>query len=170
MQRQNQTQTLTFSAIMTALGVILLLLGSMLPGMRIACAAVASVVASMVVIRCGLLYALLSVVATALISFLLVPAKELALLYAVFFGPYTLVKNLVERLHRLPLEWVLKLLYCGIVAAMLFRLSDQVLAMVPDMLAAHLWLYLPAVLPVFAAYDIVFSKLIVYLFQRLHIR
>ena len=45
MQRQNQTQTLTFSAIMTALSVILLLLGSMLPGMRIACAAVASVVA-----------------------------------------------------------------------------------------------------------------------------
>ena len=106
MQRENQTQRLTFSASMTALGVILLLLGSMLPGMRVACAAVAGVVVSLVVIRCGLLYALLSVVATAVLSFLLVPAKELALLYAVFFGPYALVKNLIERLHRLPLEWI----------------------------------------------------------------
>ena len=170
MQRENQTQRLTFSASMTALGVILLLLGSMLPGMRVACAAVAGVAASLVVIRCGLLYALLSVVATAVLSFLLVPAKELALLYAVFFGPYALVKNLIERLHRLPLEWILQLVYCGTVAAMLFRLSEQVLAMVPEMLAAHFWLYLPAVLLIFAAYDIVFSKWIGYLFQRLHIR
>ena len=170
MQRENQTQRLTFSASMTALGVILLLLGSMLPGMRVACAAVAGVAASLVVIRCGLLYALLSVVATAVLSFLLVPAKELALLYVVFFGPYALVKNLIERLHRLPLEWILKLVYCGAVAAMLFRLSEQVLAMVPEMLAAHFWLYLPAVLLIFAAYDIVFSKWIGYLFQRLHIR
>ena len=170
MQRENQTQRLTFSASMTALGVILLLLGSMLPGMRVACAAVAGVAASLVVIRCGLLYALLSVVATAVLSFLLVPAKELALLYAVFFGPYALVKNLIERLHRLPLEWILKLVYCGTVAAMLVRLSEQVLAMVPEMLAAHFWLYLPAVLLIFAAYDIVFSKWIGYLFQRLHIR
>ena len=170
MQRENQTQRLTFSASMTALGVILLLLGSMLPGMRVACAAVAGVAASLVVIRCGLLYALLRVVATAVLSFLLVPAKELALLYAVFFGPYALVKNLIERLHRLPLEWILKLVYCGTVAAMLFRLSEQVLAMVPEMLAAHFWLYLPAVLLIFAAYDIVFSKWIGYLFQRLHIR
>lgn len=169
MQRQNQTQTLTFGAIMTALGVILLLLGSILPGMHMACAAIAGVAVSLVVIRCGLLYALLSVIATALVSFLLVPAKELVLVYVVFFGPYTLVKNLIERLHRLPMEWVLKLLYCGITAAALFFLSEQVLAVVPASLAAHFWLYLPVVLLVFAAYDIVFSKLIAYLFHHLHI-
>lgn len=170
MQKNNSTQILTFSAIMTALGVILLLLGAMMPGMRIACAAVASVVVSLIVIRCGLLYALLSVIATAIIAFLVVPAKELALLYLVFFGPYALVKNLIERLHRLPLEWILKLMCCGIVAVLLFWFSEQVLAMVPELLEAHFWLYLPAVLVVFAAYDIVFSKLLVYLFERLRMR
>ena len=114
-------------------------------------------------------YGLLTVIATALLSALIVPAKEIALLYAAFFGPYTLVKNLIERLHNLPLEWVLKLLFCGIVSALLFLFADSVLAMVPAVLASHIWLFLPAVLFVFAAYDIVFSKLIVYLFQRLHI-
>ena len=169
MEKQDKTRRLTFCAIMTALGVLFLMMGSMMPGMRVAFTAIAGVVAALTVVQGNLAYGLLTVIATALLSALIVPAKEIALLYAAFFGPYTLVKNLIERLHNLPLEWVLKLLFCGIVSALLFLFADSVLAMVPAVLASHIWLFLPAVLFVFAAYDIVFSKLIVYLFQRLHI-
>ena len=166
---QNKTRILTFCAIMTALGVLFLLMAAVLPGMRIAFTAVASVVAALSDIKGGLAYGLLTVVATAVLSALLVPAKEVALLYAVFFGPYTLAKNLIERLHNLPLEWVLKLLFCGAVSALLFLFADSVLALVPALLASHMLLFLPAVLAAFAAYDIVFSKLIAYLFGQLHI-
>ncbi|MGM9629805.1 hypothetical protein [Butyricicoccus sp.] len=169
MEKQDKTRRLTFCAIMTALGVLLLMMGSMMPGMRVAFTAIAGVVAALAVVQGNLAYGLLTVVATAILSALIVPAKEIALLYATFFGPYTLVKNLIERLHKLPLEWVLKLLFCGIVAMLLFTFADSVLAMVPAVLASHIWLFLPVVLVVFAAYDIVFSKLIAYLFQRLHI-
>lgn len=166
---QSKTKTLTFCAMMTALGILFLMMGSMMPGMWVAFTAIAGVVTALTVVQGNLAYGLLTVIATALLSALIVPAKEIALLYAAFFGPYTLVKNLIERLHNLPLEWVLKLLFCGIVSALLFLFADSVLAMVPAVLASHIWLFLPAVLFVFAAYDIVFSKLIVYLFQRLHI-
>ena len=166
---QSKTKTLTFCAMMTALGILFLMMGSMMPGMWVAFTAIAGVVAALTVVQGNLAYGLLTVIATALLSALIVPAKEIALLYAAFFGPYTLVKNLIERLHKLPLEWVLKLLFCGIVSALLFLFADSVLAMLPAVLASHIWLFLPAVLFVFAAYDIVFSKLIVYLFQRLHI-
>lgn len=166
---QSKTKTLTFCAMMTALGILFLMMGSMMPGMWVAFTAIAGVVAALTVVQGNLAYGLLTVIATALLSALIVPAKEIALLYAAFFGPYTLVKNLIERLHNLPLEWVLKLLFCGIVSALLFLFADSVLAMVPAVLASHIWRFLPAVLFVFAAYDIVFSKLIVYLFQRLHI-
>ncbi|MCD8356336.1 MAG: hypothetical protein LUE11_07175 [Clostridia bacterium] len=169
MERRDKTKKLTFGAVMTAVGVLLLLLGSSMPGMRIACSAIAGVIIAIIVMRCGLLYALLGVIATVLLSFLVVPAKEIVLVYSVFFGPYALVKNLIERLHKLLLEWLIKLLYCGVVAVLLLRFSDKVLAMVPAVMAAHVWMYLPAVLILFAVYDIVFSKLIVYLFQRLHI-
>ncbi len=169
MEKQDKTRRLTFCAIMTALGVLFLMMGSMMPGMRVAFTAIAGVVAALAVVQGNLAYGLLTVVATAILSALIVPAKEIALLYATFFGPYTLVKNLIERLHKLPLEWVLKLLFCGIVAMLLFTFADSVLAMVPAVLASHIWLFLPVVLVVFAAYDIVFSKLIAYLFQRLHI-
>lgn len=166
---QSKTKTLTFCAMMTALGILFLMMGSMMPGMWVAFTAIAGVVAALTVVQGNLAYGLLTVIATALLSALIVPAKEIALLYAAFFGPYTLVKNLIERLHNLPLEWVLKLLFCGIVAMLLFTFADSVLAMVPAVLASHIWLFLPVVLVVFAAYDIVFSKLIAYLFQRLHI-
>ncbi len=169
MEKQDKTRRLTFCAIMTALGVLFLMMGSMMPGMRVAFTAIAGVVAALAVVQGNLAYGLLTVVATAILSALIVPAKEIALLYATFFGPYTLVKNLIERLHKLPLEWVLKLLFCGSVAMLLFTFADSVLAMVPAVLASHIWLFLPVVLVVFAAYDIVFSKLIAYLFQRLHI-
>ena len=169
MEKQDKTRRLTFCAIMTALGVLFLMMGSMMPGMRVAFTAIAGVVAALAVVQGNLAYGLLTVVATAILSALIVPAKEIALLYATFFGPYTLVKNLIERLHKLPLEWVLKLLFCGIVAMLLFTFADSVLAMVPAVLASHIWLFLPVVLVVFAAYDIVFSKLMAYLFQRLHI-
>lgn len=163
-----RNRLLTFCAMMTTLGLLCLLMASMMPGMRIAFTAIAGVVAALAVTHGNLGYGLLTVIATAILAVLLVPAKEIALLYAAFFGPYTLIKNLIERLHILPLEWVLKLLFCAADATILFLFADQVAAMVPDLLAVHIWVFLPAVLIVFAAYDIVFSKLIIYIFNRMH--
>lgn len=169
MEKQNRTKQLTFCGIMTALGVVLLLLASILPGARVALAATAGVVAAMTIVRGGLSYGALTVIATAVLAFLLVPGKEIALIYASFFGPYTLIKNLIERLHNFPLEWVLKLIFCVADSALLFLFADGVLDMVPDMLAAHIWIFLPVVAVIFVAYDIVFSKLIAYVFQRIHL-
>lgn len=47
--------------------------------------------------------------ATAVLALLVVPDKEVAFLYACFFGLYTVLKYEIERLHRLPLEVALKL-------------------------------------------------------------
>ncbi len=163
------TKPLTFSAMMTALGIILMLMASMIPGVRLALTAVAGVVASLVVVQCGLGHGVLTVIATGILGLLMVPAKEIALLYLCFFGPYTIVKNLIERLHILPLEWLLKLLFCVGVSALLYHFAAQILEMVPDILAGNLFLFLAAVAVVFVAYDIVFSKLIVYVFQRMKI-
>lgn len=169
MERGTKNKTLTLCAMMTALGLLCLLMASMMPGMRLAFTAIAGVVAAIVVVHSNLGYGVLTVVATAILSLLLVPAKEIVLLYAAFFGPYTLIKNLIERIKKLPVEWILKLLFCAVDTSLLVLFADQVAAMIPEMLAAHMGLFLPVVLVVFAAYDVVFSKLIAYVFERLHI-
>ena len=169
MERNTKNKTLTLCAMMTALGLLCLLMASMMPGMRIAFTAIAGVVAAITIVHGSLGYGLLTVIATALLALLLVPSKDIVLLYAAFFGPYTVIKNLIERLNKLPLEWALKLLFCAADVTLLFLFADQVAAMVPTMLSAHLWALVPVVLVIFAAYDVVFSKLIAYVFQRMHI-
>lgn len=54
--------------------------------------------------------------ATAILSVLVVPDKEVAIVYSLFFGLYTVLKYEIERLHRLPLELFLKF-FCAIVWA-----------------------------------------------------
>ena len=168
MDRQNKTKQMTFCAVMTALGVVCLMIASMMPGMRIALAAIAGVIAAFTVVQGGIKYGVMTVIATAILAFLFAPGKEIALLYAVFFGPYTLIKNLIERLNRMWLEWVLKFAFCITVSGGLFLFADQVLAMVPAVLAQSILIFLPVVAIVFAAYDVVFSKLIAYMFSRFH--
>ncbi len=165
---EKHNNKLTFCAMMVALGVAVMLLGSLLPGMRLTVAALAGMIAVLAVIRGSLGYGILTVLATAILSFLLLPSKEVALIYAAFFGPYTIVKNLIERIHRQPVEWILKLLFCGVITIMLLVVSGSLLNLVPAMLTKHIWLLLPMILFVFVLYDIAFSKIIAYLFE--HIR
>jgi hypothetical protein len=48
---------------------------------------------------------------SSLLSLLLLPRKEIALLFALIFGLYPILKGLIEALRRpLPQEWTLKLL------------------------------------------------------------
>lgn len=164
---EKHNNTLTFCAMMVALSVVVMLLGSMLPGMRLTVAALAGVIAVLAVIRGNLGYGVLTVLATAILSFLLLPSKEVALIYAAFFGPYTIVKNLIERIHRQPVEWVLKLLFCGVMTILLLVVSSSLLNLVPAVLAQHTWVLLPIILVVFVLYDIAFSKVIAYLFERI---
>lgn len=160
--------TLTFCAMMTALSIVILLLGSLLPGMRLTVAALAGIIAVLAVMRGGLGYGVLTVLATAILAFLLLPSKEVALMYAAFFGPYTIVKNLIERIHKQPVEWLFKLLFCVLMSVLLLFVSGSLLNLVPSVLAAHAWVMVPIILVVFVLYDIVFSKIIAYLFE--HIR
>lgn len=47
--------------------------------------------------------------ASALLGLFLLPDKGVALLYLIFLGLYPVVKNNIEGLRRLPLEWLCKL-------------------------------------------------------------
>lgn len=84
MERKHNN-TLTFCAMMAALSIVVLLLGSLLPGMRLTVAAIAGMIAALAVLRGGLGYGVLTVLATAILAFLLLPSKEVALIYAAFF-------------------------------------------------------------------------------------
>lgn len=162
-----KTKSIAIGGMMTALALILLLVASVAPGGRLVLTALSGVVGAVAIVRCGWGIGVLSWIAVSLLGALLLPTKGCVLLYAVFFGPYTLIKNAIERLQHRYLEWVLKLVFCLVVSVALFYLSSAVLGLFPAVLANHLAFFLPVVAVAFVIYDIVFSKLIYAIISRL---
>ena len=102
--------------VFAALTICLLYLGSLLPSVRLTLLCLSSVLSSVAVIESGSAYAFLVYCASAAAGFFLLPDKFMALMYTGFFGYYSILKYWVERLQKLWLEWILKLLLFNFIA------------------------------------------------------
>ena len=153
--------------VLAALSLLLLYCATLLPSGRIGMVAVAGLVPAVGVISGGLGTGFLCYAATAVLGLLLVPDKGCALVYALFLGLYPMVKYLVERLRRLPIELLLKLVFFNLILVIfLFGFSALLFPLLPERMHAPLPLFgLGNV--VFLIYDYGFSKLITYYASRI---
>jgi hypothetical protein len=95
------------SSVLSALGVVMLYLGSMVEVLDISMAVIASLICVFAVIEYGKGYPWLIFSVTAILSLLLLPNKTPAVMYAAFFGFYPIIKEKLERLPRV-ISWLLK--------------------------------------------------------------
>lgn len=99
-----------------------------------------------------------------------VPAadKGVALLYLIFLGLYPVVKNNIEGLRRLPLEWLCKLA-CFNAALSLFWFALRALFLPdpPVWLGERTWLLYLAGNLIFVLYDVGLSRLIALVMARM---
>jgi hypothetical protein len=92
----------------------------------------------------------------------------MALLFGLLFGLYSIVKNLVERLRVLPLEYLLKLLFFNAsLTALYFVTRAALLSSLPEQLGV-LWVLYLAGNAVFLCYDYGFGKLIGFYMTRVY--
>ena len=156
----SRTKKLTLSAIFTALGVVILYIGCFFQTIDMSVCAVASLIIVIVTLEFGAKTAFAVFLATAALALLLLPAKYIAALYAVFLGYYPLLKNLFERLPK-ALSWFLKILVTNIALAILFLLSAYVFKIddkVTPLIAALTVLLANAAIVLF---DILLDRLII---------
>lgn len=154
------TGRVALCGVLAALSLVLLWLACLAPSGRMGVVALAGLVPSAAVAAYGLGAGFLCYGAAGILGLFLLPDKGCALLYALFFGLYPMVKSLIERLHRLALELICKLVFFnGVLALFLLAFSGLLLPLLPE--------YLSSPAPVFAAgnlaflvYDYGFSKLI----------
>lgn len=59
----------------------------------------------------GTKYGIYIYISTLILSLLLVGFREITLSYMIFFGPYGIIKNYIEKIGKTPFEIILKLLY-----------------------------------------------------------
>ena len=167
---------LTVSAMLCALGVVLLAVGSLIDVMDLSVAVLASLFAVYAVIEMGGIYPWLIWLTTSLLSCLLLPQKTPALFYACFFGFYPICKAKIE--GHLPRLWgyLCKLALFHVSLVLLYGVFRLFL---PAELEGYGfgWLLLAtyaAALLCFVLYDFCLSKLItLYLYRlrnRFHLR
>ena len=95
---RKRTKYLTVSAMLCALGVILLSLGSVIEVLDITAAVFASLLCIYAVIEMGGAYPWLIWLVTSFLALLLLPQKTPALFYALFAGFFPIVKEKLEKL------------------------------------------------------------------------
>lgn len=135
------TKELALCGLMTALGVVLLCLGGIIPFALYACPILASAVLVIVRGECRRAYAWVCFAATAVLGVLLGPDKESAALY-LFLGYYPLVKPALDRVRPAVLQWAVKMAIATAAVGAMYALLLYVLAMqqvMEDFAAAAPW-------------------------------
>ena len=160
--RKNDTKRLTVCAMLSALGVVLLYLGSLIEVLDISMAVIASLTCVIAVIEYGKSAPWAIYGVTALLSLILLPNKTPAAFYALFFGFYPILKEKFEK-HNRAVSWVLKeavfnvcLVIMAIATYFLTTAGENTLFSSPIFLAI---MALGAEL-VFVMYDIALTRLI----------
>ncbi len=148
----------------------LLWIAAVLPSGRLGFCAAAGLFPAAAVLQGGPAAGYLTWAVSALAGLLLVPDKGLALLYLAFLGVYPVVKWNIESLRRLPLEWLIKLVFFnGVLTLFWFALRSVLAPLLPKFLAGTLAVYVAGNL-VFVLYDIGLTGLISFISSRLHPR
>lgn len=156
---------LTLSAILSALCLIALYVGSLVPQVQLSLVAVAALLPAVAVIHCGCAWAAAVYAVSGGLALLLLPDKACAVWYLIVLGHYGIVKCLIERLNKPVLEWILKIAVFAVCIAVIFLLSRGFfMGILPDY---SVWLLFGGLLVGFVLYDIAFSALISFYCRRI---
>ena len=109
-------RNLALGGLMTALGLVFMLMAGIFPMAEFALPALAGMLTIVMVVEAGYKWAFTTYLATGLLSIFICPMKECALYYLVLLGFYPIVKSLLE--HKAPVrEWIGKMLLFNLSAA-----------------------------------------------------
>lgn len=146
----------------------MLWLASIAPSGRLGLAAVGGLFPMAATLAAGRAAGYLCWGSAGLLALILLPDKGIALLFLAFFGLYPVVKEAIEGLRKLPVEWVLKLAFFNLVLTLGWFLFRQLfLPNPPQWLGDNTLLLYGAGNVVFVIYDVGLSRLIAMLAARL---
>lgn len=154
------TKKLTFSAILSALAVAIMYVGSVLDVLDMSTAAIASLCVMVVLTELGTKYAFMTFACTGVLSVLLVPSKTAALMFVGFLGFYPMAKRFFEQKFMGPLCLVLKFALLNVCTVAIAMFAFFVMKVQFEEANWFLILLLVLCNIVFAVYDYAISNLL----------
>ena len=145
-------------AVLSALGVVLLYLGSFIEVLDLSVALLASLAIVVLVIERGGAYPWMTYCVTALLSLLLLPNKVPALVYACFMGFYPILKEKIEGLRLRPVRVLIKLIAFNLSVLLMWFVARVVMGEVT--IGAHVAVVWGLLNGVFLFYDYALTVLI----------
>jgi len=158
---RKKTKKVALGGIVTLFSVVSLYVTTIIPTNRLFFLALSSFFISLIVIEYGNTYAFLTYLASSMLSLLIVPSKSIVLMYILFFGYYAILKGLIEKIDKLLIELIIKIMVFNIaIAITYFTVSkfffDTIAIEIP------LWLLIIVFEILFLIYDYCFSLAIHY--------
>ena len=165
-RKSERTRRLAVCAMLSALGVVVLYIGSLVEVLDISMAVVASVFAIFAVIEYGSASAWAIYAVTGIISLVLLPQKLPAAMYVVLLGYYPIIKEKIEKLRNKVLGWIFKELVFNAALAVLILLANFVLALELREIFVFEAVFVLLANGTFLIYDIALTRLIsLYIFR-----
>ena len=127
--RRKQTARLALAAVLCALAVTIMMLGGLIPAATFCCPILAGFLTVPILCECGTGMALCAWAAVSILSCLLGPDKEAAVIY-LFLGWYPVLRPKLENVRQ-PFRFVLKLLIFNCAVAAVYGLLLFVLIYFP---------------------------------------
>ncbi len=160
------TKRLSRLALLSALGIAFLYIGSLLPTAKVSVVAIAGFLSAVALMMYSPLWSVAVYAVTAALSLLIIPNKDCAVYYTAFFGFYPILKSYFERLRNNTLSWLLKLLVYAI-AFVAWWLLAKGLFLGEALTSLRWYLLAPLGAIAFVIYDICLSFLINFYIERI---
>ncbi len=164
-----KSRLLAVSALLSALGVVILLMGSVIQVLDLSMAVIASIIIIYAVIELNGTWHYLIFAVTSLLSLLLLPDKFVAIVYTAFAGYYPILKFIFEKKFPRVIEWIAKLAVFNAALSAITFISIHLLHIPAEELSFGWLLYLAGNV-VFIIYDFALTNLISFYFFKLRKR
>ncbi len=164
--KKSTTRDLAFAGIITAFTVLVLVLESIIPTGRAGFLVLSSFLLCAVYLESGMKWLMAAYAASTLLALLLVADKIGLLPFVLLFGIYPVLKNLVEQIRSIWLEWALKLAGFNILLLAGYAVFRPLL---PAALTGSAYV-IPAIAVFelgFILYDLVFTQWIHFYLERI---
>ena len=132
-REMKKTSKIALSAVFAALSVALMALVSIIPNLELALPAISGLFVAVIVIEINKKWALGVWAAVSVLSLIVVPNKEAAIIYAVFFGYYPVLKAVLESKTPRAVEYIVKILTFSVVMSLSYFLMVKFMGIDPDL-------------------------------------
>ena len=162
-----KAKDMALGGILVALTIVTLYLTLLIPTNTIAIMTLSSLYIPICIIRSNVKTSIFVYITSTIVSFFILPINY-SLMYALFFGVYGLVKHFIERMNKMTIEIVIKLVFFNI-SLTIGLAALNLLGVNLEMKFSLGIIYLLAQ-PVFLVYDYALSVLISMYYRKFHKR